>query len=278
MSYQSIIVHACDSPTSAASYELATHIALAEGAHLTGIAFSGARDFIYRTGAAASIVPLGPGDLAFLTEAAERDLRTFNDALAPMHITCLHGRISETSAEHGLPLEARFADLLVIGQECTPTGLVESRHSVARTILVHAPCPVLVVPRDYRTKQTPQNVLIGWDGSMEASRAVRASLPLLKYAASITVICYAPPKFAVEDDKPGDALAMYLSCHGMETHVVHAPHSADVGDSLLALARERACDLLIMGCFGHSRLREIVLGGATERVLAASTIPLLMCH
>jgi len=276
MSYQSIIVHTCNSPSAAASYQLAARVALAEGAHLTGFAFSGVRDYIYQTGAAASIVPLGAGDLAFLTEAAEGDLRTFTESLASMNISHLQGRISETSAEHGLPLEARYADLLVIGQECTPTGLVANRHSVARTILVHAPCPVLAVPKGDHGKHTPQDVLIAWDGSMEASRAVRASLPLLKYAATVTVVSYAPPRFFIEEDQPCDALAIYLACHGVEANVIEAPHSTDIGGSLLALAQERACDLLVMGCFGHSRFREIVLGGATERVLAESTIPFFM--
>lgn len=278
MSYQSILVHACDSPSSAASYQLAARVALAEGAHLTGLAFSSARDFVYRAGAAAAIVPLTAGDLAFLTESAERDLRAFNAALASLNIAHLQSRVSDTSAEQGLPLEARYADLLVIGQQCTPVGIVADRHSVARTVLVHAPCPVLVVPDGVHAKYTPQNALIAWDGSMEASRAVRGALPLLKYAAHIAIVTFEPPQLFFEEHQPGDTLAQYLACHGAEATVIDASRGHDVGSSLLDLAQERDCDMLVMGCFSHTRFREIILGGTTERVLSSTRIPVLMSH
>ena len=278
MSYQSILVHACQPATAQARYQLAASIALAAGAQLAGIAASGATEVLYRSGAAAAMMPIGPDDCAFLTENARRDLAAFEDTVRATGAHVGPGRVTDETATAALPLAGRYADLLVIGQACSPDAIIANDQSLARTVLVHAPCPVLVVPADCRSFAVPQRALLAWDGSMEASRAVRGALPLLQRAGSVTVACFFPQKYEADGGAGGAALVAYLACHGVAVDVLAPAHANSVGHALLALAESRGHDLIVMGSFGHSRLREAVLGGATQTVLAEAGIPLLTSH
>lgn len=278
MSYRSILVHACQAGKARSRYRLAAAIARAEEAQLAGIAPSGMTELAYRCGAAAAIGSVDAGDLSFLAENARRELAAFEAEAAHAGVAPVAGQLSDDSAARALPLAARCCDLLVIGQENSPDEVFADDHSLARTVLVHAPCPVLVVPGVATADALPQRPLIAWDGSMEASRAVRAALPLLRRAGKATAITFPPEKFHTDDGKAGACLAAYLHCHGIDVALVESAHAASVGHALLSFARERSHDLIVMGCFGHSRFREIVLGGVTHTVLSASTVPILMCH
>jgi nucleotide-binding universal stress UspA family protein len=187
-------------------------------------------------------------------------------------------RLCDDTAVSALPLAARYCDLLLIGQRTSPADVFADDGSLARTLLVHAPCPVLVVPADCARVSTPQRPLIAWDGSMEASRAVRAAMPLLKWAQQVTIICFPPQKYSVDGGAAGKSLVSYLACHGIDASIVNAPVVPSVGHALLTHAREHAHDLLVMGSFRHSRFREIMLGGATHTVLTETTVPVLMNH
>jgi len=278
MSYRSILVHACQPAAAQARYLLAARIALAEGAQLAGIAASGSLEVLYRSGAAAALMPIGPEDCAFLTENARHDLAAFEETVRASGARLVSGRVTDESAAAALPLAARYADLLVIGQACSPDAIVANDQSLARTVLVHAPCPVLVVPADSRTVAMPERPLIAWDGSMEASRAVRGALPLLQRTGRVTVACFFPQKYQADGSAGGAALVAYLACHGVAVDLLAPAQAASVGHALLALADLRGHDLLVMGSFGHSRFREVVLGGATRTVLAETGIPVLMAH
>lgn len=278
MSYRSILVHACQPASAQARYRLAASIALAEPARLAGIAASGAIDALYRSGASAAMMPIEPGDCTFLTENARRDLADLEIAVRASGAHLLAGHLSDESAAAALPLAARYADLLVIGQVCSPDAVLADDQSLARTVLVHAPCPVLVVPADCRVVAVPDRVLVAWDGSMEASRAVRGALPLLQRARSISVASFEPQKYEADGTRGSAALAAYLAGHGIVVELLAAAHVPSVGHALLDLASSRGYDLLVMGSFGHARFREVMLGGATQTVLAETTIPILMAH
>lgn len=278
MSYRSILVHACQSPSAQARYRLAAAIALAEGARLTGAALSGATEFIYRCGAAAALTPIGPDDFTFLTDNAKRDLADFEAAAHAAGVGAVDTRLGDESALRDLPLAARYCDLLVIGQTTSPSAIIADDNSLARSVLLHAPCPVLVVPSDALVNGVPDRPLIAWDGSMEACRAVRAALPLLKRAGSVTAVTFHPQKYDVDDGSAGRHLAAYLACHGIDVELLGPTYASNVGHALLTLAAARAHDLIVMGSFGHSRFREIVLGGVTETMLAEASVPVLTSH
>lgn len=278
MSWQSILVHACQPEAAQARYRLAAAIALAEGARLTGIALSGATECMIRSSAAAAVAPIGPDDFSFLTDKAKRSLTHFELAMRAMDAAPFHSVLSDESASRALPLAARYCDLLLISQTTRPDAVIADDYSLARSILTHAPCPVLVVPCATTVAGVPRRPLIAWDGSMEASRAVRGALPLLRRAGSATVACLAAQKYGVDEGPAGAQLATYLAGHGIGVDLLAPAPAGNIGQALLALVATRAHDLIVMGSFGHSRFRELVLGGVTETVLAGTVVPLLTSH
>jgi nucleotide-binding universal stress UspA family protein len=156
-------------------------------------------------------------------------------------------------------------------------AVLDSLKEIAERSLLHARRPVLLAPARLRTPLTGP-AMIAWDESPECWHAVSAALPFLRIARSVQLV-------SVDRDaerraaSQADALA-YLRCHGIEaTARVVAPHLRAVGDTLLATAAEADIGLLIMGAYSHSRLREMLLGGATHDVLQnANTRPVLLMH
>jgi nucleotide-binding universal stress UspA family protein len=138
--------------------------------------------------------------------------------------------------------------------------------------------PCLLYPDTGTEAFTLDTAAIAWDMSRPAARAVGDALPLLKSAKSVHVLVGRGEK-AIESSRPAASLVAYLAAHGIRAAVDEFDVSGQkIGDALLERAASHRADLLVMGAFGHSRLREFVLGGATRRILDASSIPLLMSH
>jgi nucleotide-binding universal stress UspA family protein len=157
------------------------------------------------------------------------------------------------------------------------SAVVESLREVAEVSLLQTRRPVLLAPSQLQTNLT-DTAMIAWDESPECWHAVSGAIPFLTIANSVQVVSV--------DRKPDSRrasqaeLLSYLRCHGIAaTARVVAPHLRSVGDTLLAEANDNHVGLLVMGAYSHSRLRELLLGGATQRVLknAAST-PVFMTH
>ncbi len=138
--------------------------------------------------------------------------------------------------------------------------------------------PCLLYPDTRTEAYSMDTVAIAWDMSRSAARAVGDALPLLKGAKSVQVLVGRGEK-AIESSRPAASLVTYLSAHGISAAVDEFDVSGQkIGDALLGRATRHKADMLVMGAFGHSRLREFVLGGATRRILDTSSIPLLMSH
>jgi nucleotide-binding universal stress UspA family protein len=139
--------------------------------------------------------------------------------------------------------------------------------------------PVLIVPTGTRAQVPPQRVTIAYDGRREAARALFDALPLLSGARDVSVVWLDAERGAPGADVPAAAICAALSRHGIKATAVCVPASGgDVGATLLRQAKQDGADLLVMGCYGHSRLREMVLGGASRHVLAHMQLPVLMSH
>lgn len=168
--------------------------------------------------------------------------------------------------------EAAYADLLVLGKHepdlpgGTPAGFVE-------TVLLASGRPGLVLPPAWR--RVGDCALVGWDASPPAVHALAAAMPWLQAAQRVMVL-----DGSALDGDAGDArLLRYLNLHGIAAEALQPPQpGADAGPTLLALAERHAVDLLVMGCHGHGRLAELLLGGASRHVLQHCTVPLLMVH
>jgi nucleotide-binding universal stress UspA family protein len=172
--------------------------------------------------------------------------------------------------------QSRYADLVVLSQDGDLTDLEVPVDPRAGAIVMSAGRPVLVVPRDYKGKTCGKRVLVAWKPSAEATRAVHDALPLLEKADSVTVMRI-NPKADEPAHNPGFDLAAHLARHGVKVTVmpVLSPDQS-AGDIIVKKAAELNADLIVMGAYGHSRLRELVFGGATRQLLQAPAVPVLM--
>lgn len=176
----------------------------------------------------------------------------------------------------GFARQALYTDLLVLGQR-DPVDPMDGElpADFVATLLVESGRPALVLPYAGPVGPVGNNVLIAWKETREAARAVTAALPWLRRASQVHAVAYG------EDAAPTLAsLHGYLSTHAVSQVTLHAggAEEGDVGGKLLSLAADLGSDLLVMGCYGHSRAREWVLGGATMSMLQSMTVPVLMSH
>jgi nucleotide-binding universal stress UspA family protein len=170
---------------------------------------------------------------------------------------------------------ALYADLVFLGQHSPDdVGAYGTPTDFAESVLIDSGKPGVVVPYAGNFASLGEKVLIAWKPCREAARAVCAALPLLQRASRIHVALEAGNHAA------GEHLQAWLQAHGVEASLERhaALGRASPGEALLSLAADTDSDLLVMGCYGHSRAREWVLGGVTRTVLASMTLPVLMAH
>ena len=274
---QSLLVHVDAGPHAEARIRVARSLADRSGASVT--ACYAATPLIARM----SIGIDGMTAASVFGQLDEIDRSRRNLALA---------RIEQLRTEPGAPLEwqeargmepirslarrALYADLLVLGQhdpsieDCgIPADFVES-------VVIQSGIPALVVPYIRAQQTVGTRVLVAWKETASTARALRAALPLLDRAEEVHVVSWG----AEEDSGVGPgAVTAFLQQHGIESRLnFSAEQPSQVGERLLSMAADVSADLLVMGCYGHSRARELVLGGATRSILASMTLPVLMAH
>jgi nucleotide-binding universal stress UspA family protein len=168
---------------------------------------------------------------------------------------------------------SRLADLVLFvhGESADAAGVLRALHDC----LISSGKPILLAP-EKPANSVGARIAIGWDGSVEAAEAVQAALPFFAKAEEIHIINVVSGEL---DTDEADRLSDYLNLHGFKSteHVVRT-NGKSVGEVLLAEAGDARVDLLVMGGFGHSRLREFLLGGVTRHVISHATIPVLLAH
>jgi nucleotide-binding universal stress UspA family protein len=168
---------------------------------------------------------------------------------------------------------------LVIGQVDPNESSFGVLSDLAEYVKLNCARPVLIVPYAGRFDHVGSNALIAWDGSMEATRAITSAIPLLKRARNVAVALLNPSaRPDMHGEQPGADIALYLARHDIRIEVVQRHTDIDVGNALLSLVADMRSDLLVMGGYGHTRFREILLGGVTLTVLKTMTVPILMSH
>jgi nucleotide-binding universal stress UspA family protein len=185
------------------------------------------------------------------------------------------GYPSETIALHG-----RYADLIVLGQLDPDDLQARLLRPLPEEVALAAGRPVLVTPYAGSWDRIGGRVLVGWDASREATRAVNDAMPLLAAAEAVTVIAVDPAAGpAGHGEVPGADIALHLARHGV-TATIESTVSAGIGigNALLSRASDLEADLLVMGAYGHSRIRELLLGGATRTIIESMTLPVLLSH
>jgi nucleotide-binding universal stress UspA family protein len=281
MAMKDILVHLDATAASAARLDVAAGLAQRLGAHLVGLfvvdiplpVFAGGD-----VGGGAVTAEL----LTQLRDSAVADAAriapTFQERLRRDGISG-EWREAEGSTPPQVALHGRYADLVVVGQS-NPDGGNPAAEATVEAALFTSGRPVLVVPYTWKGGTVGQRALLGWNASREAARAVNDALPLLQGAANVTVLTInATATPGGHGEQPGADIALHLARHGLKVTVRHVD-GADIGagDLILNEAADLQADLIVMGGYGHSRLRELVLGGATRTILKQMTAPVLLSH
>lgn len=276
MSLKDILVHIDETRACTARLNYAVRLARFHGAHLTGLY---------------TIPPLVvPGYVAveFPVEALEMQEETllkrsreaqsrFEQATAEAGISaewrCEQGHFDTICTEH-----ARYADLLLLGQ--VDREDTESLPDQAPSeVILRSGRPVMVLPYIGAPDTLCEKILVSWDGKRESIRAVNDAMPLLRAAVSVSLISIQEQGAASSDQLADSDIVRHLQRHGVdvEAQIINSG-GLDVGNALLDHVTDIGADLVVMGAWGHSRLREWVLGGTTRLVLNEMTVPVLMSH
>lgn len=298
MSFKTILVHVDESKHAATCIRIASEIALAENAHLIGAAMTGVSRYLYRD---QTILNNDPGlisHMTYLRDRAARALQQFEPMANSIGVNSFEQRVIDDEAAGGICLQARYSDLVVIGQfdpdAASPVVLTD----FPEYVLLNSGRPVLVIPYVGQFKTVGKRVLIAWDGSKEATRAVTNAIPLLKRADIAHVVIFDnDSRTDAHGGQPGADIALYLARHGVKVEIslqatgvnqritvdnktgeAQRFSGMDIGNSLLSLASDMNVDMLVMGGYGHSRFRETMLGGVTRTMMQSMTVPVLMSH
>ena len=257
--------------------DYAVSVAAAFDAHLAGIAF------LYDP-----IVPVsGAGYIpADVIEAQERDneeatraaLDRFNTACSRAGVSAEPLTLSASFAGVGEQFSriARRFDVSIVGQSEPESSAVEE--IIAELALFESGRPVIIVPYIQKTPLKLDNVMVCWDGSRAAARAIADSMPLLAKARRVEVVIVTNER-GKQDEIEGADMGAHLARHGLNVDVKRtALGDIDIADVLLSHAADAGSDFIVMGGYGHSRLREFVLGGVTRSIFRSMTAPVLMSH
>ena len=186
-------------------------------------------------------------------------------------------RLGNGEASRVLGIHARYADVTVVGQSGDPQGGGDP--DLPSVVAMLAARPVIVVPRYGTFKEIGKRVLVCWNASREATRAVNDALPLLQRAAKVTVLAVNPQQGEGHGELPGADISHYLARHGVRAEANKTfVDDIEVGELILSRAADLGADLIVMGAYGHSRLQEWVFGGVTRTLLTSMTRPVLISH
>jgi nucleotide-binding universal stress UspA family protein len=276
MPLRDLLVHVGNDPGCGSRIDLAIRLAAAHEAHLTGLHVM--------------VRPLIPGYVELqlppeVHEIQDRRLREMAGEAETLfkERVRLGGVQSEWRAVEGdlvesATLHARYADLTVVGQGLDLGEAPREQPFLPEELALAVGRPVLVVPRYGTFEAVGSRTLVAWNGSREATRAVNDAIPILQRAKKVTVLSVNPDG---EPDRrvPSADISLHLARHGIKAEAAQT-RATDIqaGDVILSYAADVGADLIVMGCYGHSRLREKVLGGATRDILEHMTVPVLMSH
>ena len=273
MAYKDIVVHVAQDGRSRARLEAAVELAERHEGRLTGV----------------YVLPrlVVPGFASFeLSPEVYKRLDTEQRSLAEEAERNFTGRMAKSTAQSewrmmtGDPVEAvttsaHYADITVVGQ-----ADADDRNSIsglADSVVLAAGGPVLIWPYAGEFSANAETIMLAWNGTREAKRALADALPLMQQASRVIV-------FGVDTGDgrhiPGTDISAYLARHGVSAEARHTISSTDLGasDALLSEISDHGAGLLVMGGYGHHRMREVLLGGVTRDILRQMTVPVVMSH
>jgi nucleotide-binding universal stress UspA family protein len=257
--------------------DYAMSVAEAFGAHLAGIAFA------YEPVIAGTVMGGVPASVIEASRAESE--RAARDAIA---------RFEEAARRSGISVESRMLDATLVGaadlfgrtarrfdlsviKQAEPNRLA-GEDLIIEAALFQSGRPAIVVPYIQKTGLSLERVLVCWDGSRTAARAIGDAMPFLTRAKSADLVIVATDR-AQRDEITGAEMGQHLARHDIRVDVKRiVAADTNVANTILSYAADVSADLIVMGGYGHSRLREFILGGATRGILQSMTVPVMMSH
>jgi len=279
MSYKTIAVYLAQPDSVSGVMDVALPLAESFGAHLIGLHISSRVPVMGTIGAQ---VPPEIIDqyIQIMRKDAKSIEASFAKAVKGAKIQSEWRGHDENSAGadqlHSITEQTRCADLVIMGQSDSEQRVGE----LAADVILGSGRPVLTVPGTGKFGELSGQIVVGWDGSREAARAVFDALPLLKKAKGVSIVTVREGGEVKDTLGTGGAdMALTLSRHGIKVEAVSLnKNDRSVGDTLLEYTSSQDGDLLVMGCYSHSRLRERLFGGATQHLLRNMIAPVLRSH
>jgi nucleotide-binding universal stress UspA family protein len=285
MSFKDVLVVFTDERNRAPRLNVAIDIARRDGAHLVGLypispitLFAGGLSYTGSETEVRALELIQASKRGSAQDEASRIEAVFQDAASRAGLSAewrfVEGEPAETAALH-----ARYSDLAVLGQR-NPEHPDPGGPHLVETVLLASGRPALVIPYAGRFEQAGRQVLVAWNGTREAARAVNDALPILAGAAKVTIFSVNPKAGSGNEAIwPGADIALHLARHGVTAEASSTvSDDIDTGNVILSRAADLGIDLIVMGGYGHSRARELVLGGVTRTLLQHMTVPVLLSH
>ncbi len=278
MALKDLVVFIDSKPASERRAELAARLARAYDARLAGVHVISRPEMPgYMHGAAHAKLFQALDDAA--NERAAAAQKTFEAVMGREGVNAEWRTARVSFIQDGI-VHARYADLAIIGQIDAEDHSQFVPEITPEDVILTAGRPVLVVPHAGRFATLGERVIVAWNASREAARAVNDALPLLARAKSVTVLSVNPVSGATQHgDVPGADIAVHLARHGVSVTVEKTQtRDLDPSDVLLNRVADLGADLLVTGGYGRSRTRELIMGGVTRDLLRRMTVPVLMSH
>ncbi len=279
MSYKSIVVHLDTSARAQARLELAVKLAKRSGAHLTGL-FA-----VFNPDPRSFHVMAGSAEYYAQHEKIREQERAGLERLfrAELVRAQIQGGWLEAreDANDAAPRAARCADLLVIGQDDPNDPEAFVADQFPENVVLSSGRPVLIVPYAGTFETLGERIMVAWDGSREAARAVHDAMPLLEAAKRVFVVTVNGLHHEPQGSRiTGTDIATLIARYGasVETLDIEGVKDVPIGEMLLSRVEDVAADLVVLGGYVHTRWRELMLCGATRTMLSSMTVPVIMSH
>jgi len=277
MTYKTILVHIDAGKKCASRIEIAIRLAQQFDAFLIGLNALSRIDL-------PGYVLEGVGGMSieefrkrYADEQVKNGKTTFSKTLAASGFAKSEWRTSDLDAVDAVTMHGRYADLIVIGQPWAADNSAVN-NSFANQVMLEAGRPVLMIPHAGNFSTIGKRIIVGWNASREATRAVTDAIPFLQQAEVVQVMVI-NPKAGEHGAMPGNDIALFLARHGVQVEVhVDKASEIDIGNEMLSRASDFGADMIVMGGYGHSRFRESLMGGATRTLIDSMTMPVLLSH
>jgi nucleotide-binding universal stress UspA family protein len=277
MSLRSLLVLVDQSPACTQRTALAVGLAKAHGCRVTGLAPTDLVDLPVRLTAELPMAELVARTKDALHDQAERAAERFREQCQCAGLDSVTTVVEEAEAVASLVRHACSADLTVVSQANPDTPERERTQALVENLLLRSARPTLIVPYAGNFTDGFRHVMVAWNDTREATRALSDALPFLQAARQVTLISWDQGVSGTTGLQSRlDAVGQWLSLQGVQSDVRLERTSIGIADAMLSRAADLGADLIVMGAYSHSRLAELVLGGATRGLLKCMTVPVLM--